>query len=47
MILRVRTTTGNYMVPVKSKLEALKFLQTLHQMGFVCVWWKYEQGEVS
>lgn len=47
MIMRVKTTTGKYEVPVKNKLEAAKFLQTLQQMGIVCIWWKYEDKEVE
>ena len=46
MILRVKTTTGKYEVPVKNKLEAKDFLLTLQRMGITCVWWKYEDKEV-
>ena len=41
MILRVKTTTGKYEVPVKNKLEAKNFLLTLHRMGITCVKWEY------
>ena len=47
MILRVKTTTGKYEVPVKNKLEAKDFLLTLQRMGITCVWWKYEDKEVK
>lgn len=47
MIMRVKTTTGKYEVPVKNKLEAKNFLLTLQRMGITCVWWKYEEGEVK
>ena len=46
MILRVKTTTGKYEVPVKNKLEAKDFLLTLQHMGITCVWWRYEDNEV-
>ena len=45
MILRVKTTTGKYEVPVKSKLEAKDFLLTLHHMGITCVKWEYVKEE--
>jgi len=41
MILRVKTTTGKYEVPVKNKLEAKDFLLTLQHMGITCVRWEY------
>lgn len=47
MIMRIKTTTGNYTVPVKNKLEAAQFLRTLQQMGITCIWWKYEDKEVK
>jgi len=47
MIMRIKTTTGNYTVPVKNKLEAKDFLLTLQRMGITCVWWKYEEKEVE
>lgn len=47
MIMRVKTTTGSYSVPVKNKLEAKDLLLTLQRMGITCVWWKYEYGEVK
>ena len=49
MILRVKTTTGKYEVPVKNKLEAKDFLLTLHRMSITCVKWEYvkEESECS
>lgn len=47
MIMRIKTTTGNYTFPVKNKLEAKDFLLTLQRMGITCVWWKYEDKEVK
>ena len=46
MILRVKTTTGSYKIPVKNKLEAKNFLLTLHRMGITCVRWEYTDKEV-
>jgi len=45
MILRVKTTTGRYEVPVKNKLEAKNFLLTLQRMGITCVKWEYVKEE--
>lgn len=45
MILRVKTTTGKYEVPVKNKLEAKDFLLTLQRMGITCVKWEYVKEE--
>jgi hypothetical protein len=45
MILRVKTTTGRYEVPVKNKLEAKDFLLTLQRMGITCVKWEYVKEE--
>ena len=49
MIVRVKTTTGKYEVPVKNKLEAKDFLLTLHRMGITCVRWECvkEENECS
>ena len=49
MILRVKTTTGKYEVPVRNNLEAKDFLLTLHRMGITCVKWEYvkEENECS
>lgn len=49
MILRVKTTTGKYEVPVRNKLEAKDFLLTLQHMGITCVRWEYvkEENECS
>lgn len=47
MIMRIKTTTGSYNVPVKNKLEAKDLLLTLQRMGITCVWWKYEEKEVT
>jgi hypothetical protein len=47
MILRVKTTTGKYEVPVKNKLEAKDFLLTLHRMGITCIRWDYINKEVK
>lgn len=46
MILRVKTTTGKYEVPVRNNLEANEFLLTLHRMGITCVRWEYTDKEV-
>jgi hypothetical protein len=45
MILRVKTITGKYEVPVKNKLEAKDFLLTLRHMGITCVKWEYKKEE--
>lgn len=47
MILRVKTTTGKYEVPVKNKLEAKDFLLTLQRMGITCIRWEYTDKEVK
>ena len=49
MILRVKTTTGKYEVPVKNKLEAKDILLTLRHMGITCIKWEYvkEENECS
>lgn len=46
-MIHIKTTTGNYTFPVKNKTEAKDILLTLHRMGIVCVWWKYEEWEVK
>lgn len=46
MILRVKTTTGEYEVPVENKLDAKNVLLTLHRIGITCVRWEYTDKEV-